>query len=112
MAEPGEIFAAIEKQPPLMRAQTKVAYIGQEVGWALTFEDGFEEQSGKARVLFRYQPHDIKYIAMSVPLSDYPWLRSMRRGEPVQVHGRIAAIGTMSIELKDASLLQLVEAAR
>ena len=101
MPEPSEIFAA----------RGKAAYIGREVDWALRFADGQEELPGYARVLFRSRPNDIRYVAVDVPLADYPWLAWMRRNEPVQVHGRIAAVGALSIELAQPSLLQLVETA-
>lgn len=110
--EPANIFEKIEAQPPLMRGQAKAAYIGKEVDWALTFADGYEDRSGKVRVMFRSRPHEIEFIAMRVALAEYPWLRSLRRGEPVQVRGRIADVGSTSIELRDARLLQLTEAAR
>ncbi len=100
--EPSEIFAA----------RKKAAYVGQEVDWALRFVDGYEALPGYARVLFRSRPNDTAYVAVDVPLADYPWLARMRRGQPVQVRGRIAEVGTMAIELKDAGLLQLVDSFR
>src|SRR3989338_8153414 len=74
--EPAEIFSEISACPPLMRTQTKAVYIGREVDWTLTFTDGYEDRPGCARVMFHYQPHEVKFIAMGVPLADYPWLRS------------------------------------
>ncbi len=100
--EPSEVFAA----------RAKATYVGEEVDWALRFAGGYEALPGYARVLFRSRPNDIKYVAVDVPLADYPWLSLMRRGEPVQVRGRIAEVGAMAIELKDAGLLQLVEPSR
>ncbi len=111
MLEPGDIFAEIEACPPLMRTQTKAVYIGREVDWTLTFADGYEDRPGYARVMFHYQPHEVKFIAMGVPLADYPWLRPTHPGEVIRVRGRIADIGTLSIELQEASLMQLAEAA-
>jgi len=83
MVEPGEIFADIEARPPSVREAAKQAYIGAEADWTLTFADGFEARSAQARLLFRYRPHDVKYVAASVPRSACPWWRAMRRGEPV-----------------------------
>ena len=113
MLEPAEVFTEVEVQrPPHRQARAKAAFIGREVDWALRFADGYEELPGYARVLFRSRPSDLTYVAVTVPLADHPWLALLRRGEPVQVHGRIADVGATSIELKDASLLQLVEASR
>ena len=102
MSEPGEIFAARQQS----------TCIGQEVDWALRLAESHEEPAGYARVLLRSRPHEVKYVAATVPLADYPWIVSLRYGQPVQVHGLIAGIGKMSIELAGASLLQLSEAAR
>ena len=95
----------------IVAARTKAVYVGMEVDWALRFVDGYEELPGSARVLFRSRPSDLTYVAVTAPLADYPWLASLHRGEPVQVRGHIAEVSAMCIELKDASLLQLVEAA-
>lgn len=95
--EPSEVF----------NARMKSAFLGQEVDWALRFADGHKPLRGYARLLFRNQPNDVKYVAVDVPLSNYPWLSSLRPGEPVQVRGRIAGVDNSSIELQDASLLQL-----
>jgi len=97
--EPSEVFAA----------RRKSAYFGHEVDWALRFVGGQEALPGYARLLFRSRPSDLTYVAVDVPAAEYPWLSLMRQGEPVQVHGRIASIDKMSIELKDARLLQLVK---
>ncbi len=99
---PSDVFAA----------KRKAAMIGEEVDWALRFADGYEILPGYARVLFRSKPSDIKYVAVDVPVASYPWLALLRRGEPVQVRGRITDIGATAIELKDAGLLQLTESAR
>ncbi len=113
MIEPAEIFTEVDARRPLHRqARAKAAFVGREVDWALRFADGYEELPGYARVLFRSRPGDLTYVAVTVPLADCPWLALLRRGQPVQVHGRIADVGATSIELKDASLLQLVESAR
>ena len=113
MLEPAEVFTEVDAQRPLHRqARAKAAFIGKEVDWALRFADGYEELPGYARVLFRSRPHDIKYVAVTVPLADHPWLAALHRGDPVQIHGRIAEVGSISIELKDASLLQLVDTNR
>ncbi len=98
---PSDVFAA----------RRKVSFIGEEVDWALRFADGYEMLPGYARVLFRSRSNDIKYVAVDVPLADYPWIALLRRGEPVQVRGRITDVGASAIELKDAGLLQLVESA-
>ncbi len=112
LTEPSEIFAAIQARSPLMHAQTRAAYIGKEVDWTLLAADGYEEAPGNARVMFHYRPHEVKYVAVRVPTADYPWLKSMRAGEAVQVRGRIAEIGNLNIELTEATLMQLVESAR
>ena len=96
--EPAEIFAK----------PAKSVYLGEEVDWALCYADGHKSLPGYARLMFRSRPSDVKYIAVDVPVADYPWLGRLRRNEPVQVRGRIAKVGSLSIELKDAGLLQLV----
>jgi hypothetical protein len=97
LSEPSEVFAARQGK----------AFLGTDVDWALRFADGYEELPGYARLLFQSRAKDMTYVAVTVQLSEYPWLERLRRGEPLQVHGRIAEVGTRSIELKDASLLRL-----
>lgn len=97
--DPGEIF----------EARSKEDYIGKEIDWAMHFADGGEDLPGYARVFFRSRLRDIKYVALDVPIAEYPWLATMHRGEPVQVRGRIAKVGSLSIELSQPTLLQLVE---
>lgn len=95
--EPSEIFGA----------RAKNAYLGTDVDWALRFADGYEELPGYARLLFQSRARDLTYVAVTVPMADYPWLERMRQGEPLQVRGHVAEIGKRSIELTGASLLRL-----
>ncbi len=101
IAAPAEVFAT----------RSKAACIGREVDWALRVADVRAEMPGYARLLFRSRLSDIKYVAADVPLARYPWLAGVRRGEPVQVRGRIATVGSLSIELAQPSLAQLVDTA-
>jgi len=112
--EPGQIFADIQAQPPLMRQQAANAYLGREVHWALTFEDGNEDQSGEAWVVFRFDSHNVRMVEGRVSLSVYPSLRSMRSGETALVHGWVCKIGALSIELEiqDLVFAKAAEAAR
>ena len=112
--EPGEIFAVIQTQPPLMREQAASAYLGREVHWLLTFENGNEEPGGQAWLMFHFDPHSVKMVEGRVSLSDYPSLRSMQSGETVLVHGQVRKISTISIELEiqDLVFAKAAEAAR
>ncbi|PIQ83469.1 MAG: hypothetical protein COV75_07485 [Candidatus Omnitrophica bacterium CG11_big_fil_rev_8_21_14_0_20_63_9] len=108
---PGKIFSEIKAQPPLMQEQERSMYVGKEVDWTLLFADGYEASPGVARVMFRSEPNVLQFVAMNVRLADYPWLKSMHRGEVVRVRGRISGFSALSVELKNADLLQLAEAA-
>jgi hypothetical protein len=110
--EPSEIFAEIQSSPASMQGRTKAGYVGKEADWALRFAEGHEERPGYVRVLFRSRQNEVKYVATTVNLADYPWLNSLRYGEPVQVHGLITAVGQMAIELAGVSLLKLTEPRR
>lgn len=101
IAAPVEVFTA----------RLTTACIGKEVDWALRVADVREEMPGYVRLLCRSRLSDLKYVAADVPLARYPWLAGVRRGEPVQVRGRIATVGSLSIELAEPSLAQLVDAA-
>ncbi len=101
ISAPAEVFAA----------RSKSACIGREVDWALRVVDVREEMPGYVRMLFRSRLNDVTYVAAEVPLARYPWLAGMRRGEPAQVRGRIATVGSLSIELAQPRLAQLVDAA-
>ena len=102
---PTEIFAAIEAQPPLMRAETARAYIGTEVDWPVTFADGHETDPGQARLSFRFEPNEVRKVVGEASLSRYPQLRSMQVGEPLHVRGKIHEINTLIIELEITNLL-------
>jgi len=111
---PGEIFATIQAQPPLMRQQAANAHLGREVHWVLTFENGSEEPSGQAWLIFRFDPHNMRMVEGRVSLSDYPSLRSMQSGETVLVHGRVQKVDALAIklEIRDLVFAKAAEAAR
>lgn len=106
--EPSEIFAEIDACPPLMRERKKVVYLGKDVDWVLNLVNGWEERSGQARLALKEQRSIVQYVAATVPLSDCPWLRHVHAGELLRVRGRIADVGTMSIELEGASVSHVV----
>ena len=107
--EPETIDADINSHPPLMREKIKREYLGKEVEWLVTFADGYEEK-GKAHLTFHCEPRALRLVSGTVVLSDYPWLKSLRADEPVQVRGRIRRLGGMAIEL-DVLELSLPEPA-
>lgn len=109
--QPARIFAEIEAQPMPAREQAKAAYVGKEVDWVLRLADGWEEEPGSARLAFRYQPNEVKFVSATVPLSDCPWLKHLHAGEVMRVRGRIAELGSLAIRLKGATVTQLVTAA-
>lgn len=111
MLKPGEIFAEIEARPVSAREQAKASYVGQEVDWVLKLADGWQENDQSARLTFRYQPNEVKFVSAAVPLSDCPWLKHLHAGEVMRVRGRIAELGSLTIRLKGASVTQLVAAA-
>ena len=102
---PSQIYADIEAQPPLMRAEAARAYIGAEVDWPVTFADGHETDPGQARLSFRFKPNEVRTVVGEASLSRYPQLRSMRVGEPLHVRGNIHKINTLIIELDITDLL-------
>ena len=112
--EPSQIFAEVNACPPLMREQTKAKYLGQEVIWNGLFADGYEDQLGQARISLYFDQNDVRIIVASIVLLDYPWLKSMPAGSPLNIRGRISKIGALSIELDHSilSLAETVEAAR
>ena len=108
--EAAKIFSEIEAGPPLMRAKARAAYIGKEVEWTAMFFSGEPENDERAFLAFRHEPSH-KMIFARVALADYSWLQSTRRGELVRLHGRIADIGPLTIDLEGVSLIQVAEAA-
>ncbi len=109
---PGTIFAEIEACPPLMRDDAKTKFIGREVDWTLVFANGWQESADLARLTFRQERGVVEFVAASVPLTECPWLKHMHAGEIMRVRGHIAELTRMTIELKGASVSQVVEAAR
>lgn len=92
-------------------SRRKSSCVGEKVDWALRFADSYQALPGYARVLFRSRPNDTRYVAVDVPLGDYPWLASLRKGEPVQVRGCISEVGGNAVELASARLLKLTDPA-
>lgn len=111
MIQPMEIFAEIEAQPPFMRTEAIQRYLGREVEWILTFRDGYESQPGQAHLMLQFASHDIRHVATTVALENYPRLKNARSGQLVQVHGRILRIGTLNIELQMIELAFCAEPA-
>lgn len=112
--ESGEIFAAIEAQPPLMRPQAACAYRGLEGDWPLTFANAQEGRSGEVRLYFNIEPHSIKLVSGNVSLRKYPQLRQLQVGTPIRVHGTIRNIDALFIKLDIRNLVfaKAAEAAR
>lgn len=108
--EARKIFSEIEACPPLMRAKARTAHIGKEIDWTAMFFTGEIEDGGYAFVALRHEASG-KMLLTYVSLADHPWLESTQRGEAVQVRGRIAKIGALSIDLDAVSLAQVAEAA-
>lgn len=75
-----------------MRDEIAKAHLGRKVDWALTFTDGSTDDSGRAHLLFHFDPRTVRIVTGEVPLSKYPRLRSMRAGEPLRVRGTIRKI--------------------
>jgi len=96
--EPETIYSDINSYPPLMREERKRAYIGKEVEWQVTLADGYEDK-GRVHLTFHCEPRVLRLVSGTVRLSEYPWLKSLRADEPVQVRGRIRRLGGMAIEL-------------
>jgi len=96
--KPETIYSDIDSYPPLMREERKRAYVGKEVKWQVTLADGYKDR-GRVRLTFHCEPSVLRLVSGTVRLSEYPWLRSLRADEPVQVRGRIRRLGGMAIEL-------------
>ena len=88
LSEPSSIFAEIEAQPPLMRAEVSQRYLGEEIDWLLTFTKGRELDAGRAWLTFDFDPRSIKMIVGEVGLAEYPQLRMIatRRATPRPRH--------------------------
>ena len=112
LSGPSCIFADIEAQPPLMRAEVSQRYLGEEIDWLLTFTNGRELDAGRAWLTFDFDPRSIKVIVAEVGLAEYPHLRTMRAGELLRIRGTIRKINALSIELEITALqlAQTVEA--
>lgn len=109
MLQPTDIYAEIKSQPPLMRDEAGQKYIGREVEWLVTFDNGWESK-GQAHLSFGVEPHVISMVKGTVSLTEYPWLKSLRADKVVRVRGRISRIDGMAITL-DKLELSLPEAA-
>ncbi len=102
--EPEGIFAEIEATPEPLRDEAKAAYAGQKVQWSLLLADMHELKPGEVRVLFRRRANELQFIGTTVLRANYPWLQTLRIGETVQLHGSIAAIHRLCIELETLDL--------
>ena len=96
--ESSDIFEEIQAQPPLMRQEIRDTFIGKEVEWLLTFANGSVSR-GQAEVYFNAGPRDSGMVAGTASLAEYPWLKSLRVGEAVRVHGRINCVQALMIDL-------------
>ena len=106
--EPSEILEEIRTQPPLMRQEVRDTFIGKEVEWLLTFANGSLSR-GRADVYFNTAPHDIGMVAGTASLTEYPWLKSLKVGEAVRVHGRINRVQALMVDL---DILELKQASK
>ena len=107
--ESSDIFEEIQAQPPLMRQEIRDTFIGKEVEWLLTFANGSVHR-GRAEVYFHAGPRNSGMVAGTASLAEYPWLKSLRVGEVVRVHGHISRVQALMINL-DILELNLPETA-
>lgn len=96
---PIQIYAEFDAQPPLVRQEAVQRYIGLEVDWPGTLADAREQKPGWVHVVCWPEPDDKRLIVCDVPLSEYPQLKQLRVGDPLQLRGRIHKIDVLSIQL-------------
>ena len=105
MLSASRIFAEYDAQPPLMRKEFVQRYIGAEVDWSGTLADAREQKPGKIHVVCWPEPDGGKLIVGDVLFSEYPQLKQLRVGDPIQMRGTISNIDVISIELKVRDLV-------
>ena len=102
MITPVEIYAEINSHPPLMQAEVQEQFLGQDIEWPLTFVSGTADKRGGAQLTFRFKPsHPRPFAGIygEVPLSEYPWLKTLPADTPVRVKGRIRQVNELTIKL-------------
>lgn len=88
-----------------MRPEARQTYQGMEVDWSVTFTNAQAHRSSRASVYFSSGPHLLSMIVGKVLLSEYPRLKRLQVGAPVQVRGTIRKIDALFIELEIQDLV-------
>ncbi|HEV2680248.1 MAG TPA: hypothetical protein VGV14_07100 [Rhodanobacter sp.] len=99
-----QIIAALEKAPPLQKADVIKHYVGLSVQWETLLWGADKTDDDNVRVVLDFGPNSTKLVYCSVRLSDYRQLGVMDRGTPITVIGRISEVSALSASLEDVQL--------
>ncbi len=103
---PTEIIVSIEKVSLFNQPSVARSYIGCKVRWQ-TKLSGLRRTPKRDDLIavFLRSNNWAMWVSTTVRLSEYPLLRSLKEGEPIEVAGTIAHVATDGdVELKDAKL--------
>ena len=99
-----QITAALEKVPPLQKADLIKYYIGLSVQWEALLWSAEKKDDDNVRVVLDFGSKNTKLVYCSVRLSNYRELGVMERGTPITVIGRISELSATSASLEDVQL--------
>jgi hypothetical protein len=102
-----DIIEAIEKVPLYSRSSVAQSYSGLQVRWKGAISSISYGHSGVGLII--RTSDRLPWVTFDVTLEDYPILKTVRGGEPIEVTGKIDALdryGTL-ISLKDVKITQV-----
>ena len=99
-----EIAAAIKRVPLYLQASVSSSYSGLKVRWQAEMSSIYRLADGQIDVSLNTSGRP-PYIVLKVKLDDYPILKTVRGGEPVEVMGTIDWVQENGlVHLKDVRL--------